>query len=252
MRKVIYTCITNKYDSLLDPIVIDSEYDYICFVKKGTLNKYKSKVWSFREIPYTNNNERILSRYVKINPHIVLSEYNYSLYIDGNVSIATSEIYDIINTKINNKVIYSGIKHWGRDCAYEEAYACINARKDSFLNIIKTIKFLKSKRFPSNYGLFENNVIFRMHNNNEIVRFSNMWWYYYLKYSHRDQLIHSYCLKECDIKIDYLFTEAYCARNHDTFIYKKHEGKQKKITKYNYLIRKSKVLLAKVLQLLFI
>jgi hypothetical protein len=214
MKKVIYTCITNGYDKLIEPLSVNREFDYICFVKKGTIDSYSSKIWSFREIPFDCNDNRVLSRYVKINPHKVLFDYDYSLYIDGNVSIAEYEVYDIINQKIDIRKIYSGMKHWGRDCAYDEAFACLNAKKESFFRIVKTVRFLKSKSFPKHYGLYENNVIFRAHNESRIIQFSDLWWDFYLKYSRRDQLFHSYCLKECNIEFDYLIPEEFCARNY--------------------------------------
>lgn len=248
-NKVIYTCIVGGFDSIIQPESVDDTYDYICFVEKGKTTESRIGIWQLREIPFEHKNSRVLSRFPKLRPHIVLPEYEYSLWLDGNVSIKEKSLYGIIEEKINNGIKYSGLCHWGRDCAYEEAIGCANSRKEPFLSLLRTIHFLKRSNFPRHYGLYENNVIFRSHKDENIIKFDDMWWNLYLKYSNRDQLCHPFCYRECGLEFDYILPRGYCSRNHPTFLYVKHlqrpvkkRGLKKLISDIN---RKSKVILLK-------
>ena len=246
-KKVVFTSITGEYDTLIQPPIIDDSFDYICFVKKGQRHSEKEGVWRIEEIPFECENDRQLSRYPKLLPHIVLPQYDYSLWIDGNVSINDAQLYEIINQKIEEGVLYSGVNHWERDCAYDEAAEIAFWAKDKFWSLFKAIMFLKKEHFPRHYGLYENNVIFRKHNDTTIVEFDKLWWHY----AKRDQLCHPYCLKKFGIGFDYLVPKNYCTRNHPYFFYVDHkvaytrrQGMEKQVYDFK---RKSKAKILKYL-----
>lgn len=222
-KRVIYTSIVGEYDNLIQPPVIDDSFDYICFVKKGQRHSEKQGVWRIEEIPFDCSSNKLLAEYPKLQPHIVLPQYEYSLWIDGNISINDAQLYDTINNKIEEGVMYSGVNHWGWNCAYEDAVMVAYLNKSSFLDLLRTVLFLKRKHFPRHYGLYENNVIFRKHNDPTIVEFNKFWWHLLCKYAKRDQLCHSYCLKKFEIGFDYLVPKDYYARNHHFFTYTKHK-----------------------------
>lgn len=87
-KVVVYTCITGDYDKLIDPQFIDSGVDYICYTNNNTLN---SNVWQIRPIPtdldYLTQVKK--QRYIKINAHVMLPEYDISVWVDGNIIIRT-------------------------------------------------------------------------------------------------------------------------------------------------------------------
>lgn len=247
-KKLIYTSIVGSCDDLLQPRAVREDFDYICFVSDKITGDQRNGVWQLRQIPYECDDTRKLSRYPKLLPHKVLPDYDYSLWIDGNVSIRDEKLYEIINDKIKDGITYSGLNHWGRDCAYEEAVGCVNTGKETLSNALIVIKFLKSKHFPKHYGLYENNVIFRKHNEKNIVEFDELWWKTYCEIGQRDQLCHPYCYKEIGLRFNYLLPKSFCARNHPYFIYKIHLNKYqpKGMEKLWYDIkRKSKVLIVK-------
>ena len=222
-KRVIYTSIVGEYDNLIQPPVIDDSFDYICFVKKGQRHSEKQGVWRIEEIPFDCSSNKLLAEYPKLQPHIVLPQYEYSLWIDGNISINDAQLYDTINNKIEEGVMYSGVNHWGWNCAYEDAVMVAYLNKSSFLDLLRTVLFLKRKHFPRHYGLYETGVMFRKHNEPTMVNFDNLWWYLLRKYARRDQLCHPYCLRKFGIELDYLVPKDYCARNHHFFTYTKHK-----------------------------
>ena len=197
---VIYTCITGDYDCLMEPGAADPDFDYVCFVEKGMKTAGRSGIWEIRETDFSLDDKTVLSRYPKINPHILLPEYEYSVWIDGNIVISDMYFYDIVRQKIRSGVLYSGMKHWARDCAYDEVAKCIDARVDSRIRLIKALAFLKKNHFPKHYGMYENNVIFRCHNAPEIMEFDTLWWQMFTDYTHRDQILHPYCMMKCGIR----------------------------------------------------
>lgn len=229
-NKVIYTSIVGGFDNLIQPKFVDDSFDYICFVKKGQTDTKRQGIWQIVEIPYDNCDNRILSRFPKLMPHKVLSQYDYSLWMDGNVSINDQRLYDIINEKITSGVLYSGVNHWGRDCAYDEAAGIANKVKEPLYSLARTVRFLKKQNFPKHYGLYENNVILRKHNDSTIVSFDSLWWDLFCKYAKRDQLCHPYCFRNFGLEFDYLLPKQYCARNHPYFTYVKHQVMAKEQT----------------------
>lgn len=218
MKKiVIYTSIIGDYDILRQPNIIDEDFDYICFVKNGTKNTDTIGIWRIVELPVLSESEYVISRYPKLNPHLVLPNYDYSLWIDGNIIINHCDIYKIIKEKVKKGILYSGIHHWSRNCIYDEAKAIIYTGKDSICNVLKTIKFLSSMNYPQNFGLSENNVILRKHNDKQVKYLDGLWWDLFMKYSKRDQMTFGYCIYKSDIKWDYLLPVGFTARNHYTF-----------------------------------
>ncbi len=58
----------------------------------------------------------------------------------------------------------------------------------------KQIDLIRKDGFPSNYGLFENNIIFREHHDRDVIKIMNDWWRWVENYSRRDQLSLTYVL----------------------------------------------------------
>ena len=99
-NKVIYTTIFEDYDNLIEPAVILNDWDYICF----TESNLKSKIWEVKKINRLYNDPKKENAFYKLLPHRFLSEYEYSIYIDGNILIRGN-----INELINNYLINNNI-----------------------------------------------------------------------------------------------------------------------------------------------
>lgn len=186
-KYVIYTSLTGGYDALPIYDVIDSRFDYICFSNDyhdGSIIGH----WKIRNIPNIAKDNVTLSRYPKLQPHKLLKEYEYSLWMDSNIIIKKNTIYDIVIERITEGNSWYGLPHPLRDCIYEDAKACLVGGIAKYKDICKVIKFLKEENYPANYGLFENNVILRQHNLHKIVEIDDYWWKFFISYIKRDQL----------------------------------------------------------------
>ncbi|MBR2886970.1 MAG: DUF616 domain-containing protein, partial [Bacteroidales bacterium] len=183
--KVIYTCLTGNYDTLLQPEVVDNSFDFICF--SNDFNETKIGIWEIRKIPFETNDNSRLSRYPKILSHKVLQDYEYSIYIDANIQIVGQEIYNIANQKIKEGVLIAQVPHPFEKCIYDDIKFAFKVFKIDFQTAKIQYQHLKSEGYPKNYGLFENNLIFRKHNVDKVITIMTEWWNEYLMYSKRDQ-----------------------------------------------------------------
>lgn len=190
-NKVIYTSLTAGYDDLKQPASIQPDYDYICF--SNDIPCSSVGVWQIRKIPFNSNNGTRLTRFPKLNPHIVLSDYEYSLWVDANLDLADA-IIERANQLVAENVPLAMLPHSDRTCVYQEA-RCLTRRLIDNPNIIfKQTCFLLKSGLPENSGLFVCCCILRKHNHPEIKAFSETWWNLYLRYSYRDQMSVTYAL----------------------------------------------------------
>lgn len=206
--KVVYTCITNDYDDL-NAIAgyhyIAPDWDYVCFsdnvelVNQGTLG-----IWEVRPLAVEVSHPVRNNRYHKMLAHRVLPEYDQSIYIDANISILTSQLFDQISER-NVDILLPN--HFVRDCIYDEILAVQSANLASHDDLAKHRLMLESEGFPKNYGLAECNLIYRRHNASEIVALMKDWWSWLSEGIPRDQLSFAFVMWKHGRKLsDYLLT----------------------------------------------
>ena len=204
-KKVIYTCITGGYDNIIEPAKITEDFDYICFTDDKTLT---SNFWEIRELPEEVKDLSVTKkqRYVKINAHKVLPEYELSIWVDGNV-LVKGDLNKLIEKYVKGKENISVFvpKHPKRDCIYAEANACISMKKDTAENIKPQIEKYRKEGFPEKYGLLQSNILIRKHLKEDCIRLMEDWFNVLKDGSHRDQLSFNYvCWKNQDVKVFYL------------------------------------------------
>lgn len=239
-KKVVYTALTGNYDRLLQPTVIMPDWDYICFTDRE-LPSHASEgaapvqegVWQLRSIPYEGGQIE-KARHVKILPHLFLSEYEYSVWMDANLCISGAEFYEKIETAIKNNESLAMIKHPSRDCVYDELCVCYVTRRISWkqayrhLSNLFCLPFLTGEMsMPRRAGLYETNVIFRRHLNPDIVALDETWWQFFALCSTRDQLTFTpshYIAEKSQrtVRVAWLLGESSSARNVDYIQYSVH------------------------------
>ena len=80
---VVYTAIFGGKDDLIDPEFIPENCDFVCFTDKD----FKSDIWDVRKIESIFDDPVRNARMYKVLPHKYLSEYEYSVWIDGNMMV---------------------------------------------------------------------------------------------------------------------------------------------------------------------
>lgn len=207
--KVVYTCITAHYDELYNHTYMNPDWDYVCFTDDLTIANDNNSLWQLRPLVYTKLDPVRNQRWHKLHAHSLFPEYEYSLWIDSNIDILTPAVFDDVYTAIENKQQISIAPHPERDCLYDEMQACIDHKKDTLENMHSQIENYKTAGFPSHYGLFETNIMFRSHNSSKIMKVMNDWWRWIKNYSKRDQLSLTYVLWKNKVMVIPLTTKHY-------------------------------------------
>ena len=186
---VIYTAIFGDYDNLISVQEKYDDCDFICFTDQI---KIKSNIWKIILVDSNELTLILMNRKYKLLPHLFLADYNYSLYIDGNIFIKSNSV--ILCKKYLEKNDFFIPKHNIRNCIYEEAKTCISLGKSKFNETFNQMQIYTKKGFPRDYGLGENNIILRRHNDTEIISIMTDWWNELNTKTQRDQLSLGYIL----------------------------------------------------------
>lgn len=220
-KKVVYTVITREYDELRDPLVVDKDWDYICFTDK---HNFASSIW---KIIYIDNEDDLdsvrLQRKCKILCHKYLSQYKESLYIDGKIQISNSIENYIARYSVKSSILC--IRHSIRDCIYEEATACINMKQDVIDTIKKQINKYRAEEYPEHYGLVDTCILYRKHDDKKLCSTMETWWNEVCQYSRRDQLSFNYACWKNNFIYDSANIDLY---KNEFFIFHLHKDDEKK------------------------
>jgi len=201
MKIAVYSTITGGYDDLLEPSTEVMKYwfedvDLVMFT--DTPEEFKSDKWEVREIPVFIENERKTSRWPKINSHLVFPDYDYTIYIDGNMYLQESP--KSIIEKFLEEDDFACHKNPYRECAYAEAEEVRNVLKYDKKEIVdEEVEFLKSENYPEDNGLAACHLLVRRHTP-EVKELNSMWWDMVNKFSYRDQLSFNYCCWKLGMK----------------------------------------------------
>lgn len=204
MKISVYTCITNQYDGLRNYRKSHNpNIDFICYTDNPNLI-YNDKGWTIKHIP----NDLMTfpkvkqQRLMKILPHRYLSNYDISIWVDGNIEIKC-DIDDFLKNIDLEKYSFYTRKHPSRNCIYKEAKAVLRYRKDKVNNINSQISEYRKEGFPENFGLVETAVIIRKHNEKDCMILDNRWGKEIIEKSHRDQMSFDYVRWKTGIDIGY-------------------------------------------------
>ena len=197
----VYTCITGNYDKVEEPLIMESACDYYLFTNNPNL---KSDSWNIREIPEEiskiNNNAKI-NRYIKMHPKEIFPEYDYAIYIDGNIKIIS--IISKFIEKVNNKTGLAIHRHCERNCIFNEIKACRAYGKGDYSKLKEQVSRYEKEGFPKSYGMLECNVLVSDLKNENAKKIFDGWWNEYLdSESMRDQIAFPYVLWKNGNKVE--------------------------------------------------
>ena len=236
MKKyVIYSILVGQYDTLTQPLCVDDRFDYILF--SNDFKESNIGVWQIRSIPIPKDikpaDNKRLSRYPKTHPETMLSEYECSLYIDANIQITDTWVYNRVIELAEAKVEYAGVSLEEDDCLYEHAYHMAILGVEHDYNALNQCRALYKRGYPRHNGMNENNIIFRRHTQ-RMKEADELCWWWIMNYSFRDQFSYMYVLWEKGINTkNYFLPKGERARNssHFNFTFRKDNrvGKQKYI-----------------------
>lgn len=195
-NSVVYTAITSGYDAVMDAQYVDGN-KFVSFLEDPSV---KSKTWEIKKLDRQSPDDNRCSKIYKVLPHLYFPDYEYSLWIDGNVRLLQS-VQLLIQTFLQDADM-ALFKHPERNCLYAEALTCSERNLDNPTVIARQMDQYKQEGFPSNAGLSECTILLRRHSP-LMEKFNQAWWEEICKWSKRDQISFPYVAKKIGIKYNY-------------------------------------------------
>ena len=204
-RIAVYTAVFSSYDELLEPKFLPDNCDF--FVFSDSITVPESSAWKVKELPdWIQKEMRFFSpvgknRYLKMHPDLLFPEYNYSVYVDGNLLLYTDP------TEYINRLSKYGVSfytHYRRHCVYEELRAVSARLRMTVMQAEAVKRFLLDAGMPEKYGLLECPVIARRHHQSECKKLMSEWWDLFQRFPYRDQVLLPYVLYKNGIRTEEL------------------------------------------------
>ncbi len=222
-RLAVYTCIFGNYDMINEPICKDRYCDYF-IITDQIVNENSIWIKLNPTLPkdFANWPNSIKNRYFKMHPEKLLQDYEYSLYVDGNIILLT-DVYPMLEL-LGNKFI--GIfKHPQFGCFYK----CAEFLKEIQLvrpeESDEQVRQYSQEGFPHDYGYFECGFLLRRHNHPKCIQLMDTWWEQYLKFVKRDQQSIMYSLWKNGLTQDDVACLGSNIRRHPRFFFRDHKNK---------------------------
>ena len=192
-RIVIYTAITGDYNKLqLHPEIQGVEW--VAF--SDTLTSHPN--WRILHIEVPEGvSPRLAAKTYKMLPHIVLPEFDGSIWIDGTVRVDSPAFAEEAMSWTSGSGI-AMFRHPERDDICDEADVSLTMPKYQTGLIASQVAHYLDCGFPRHSGLWCGGIIARQHT--DLVRqLGEMWLAQVEKWSVQDQLSLPFCLRKLEI-----------------------------------------------------
>jgi len=206
-KTVVYSCIAGDYDSPQRPLYYTDCCDYIMYM--NTASDIAVDGWTVRQIPNeikTLGDNTMINRYIKMHPtELFEKEYDYAVYIDGNIRPVTD--LSVLCELIDQNVGIAMHRHCFRSSIYDEIEACLIMQKGNKRQLLEQKERYKREHFPDDFGMAECNVIATDLHSEEAKRIADQWWKEFCATgSGRDQISLPYVLWKMDHTVDQVTT----------------------------------------------
>lgn len=194
-KLAVYTCIFGGYDNLQEPLIKSKYCDYYIVTDKSMSKKSAWKKLIPKHFPegFDGWHPAIKNRYYKMHPDVLFPDYEYSLYIDGNIRPVT-DLFPFLIKMVKEGKAFGLFEHPVCHDVYgmTELLKTINLVDHNKADL--QMQKYHSEFFPEKWGLFECNFILRKHRIDKCKDVMNTWWDEYLNGEKRDQMCFTYAL----------------------------------------------------------
>ena len=183
MRIAVYTTVLCGRDSLREPgCGRVPGVDFICF--GDTPPNTQRTAWQFRPAAKISGDPRMVARFYKLNPQLLLPDYDWWLWIDGSMRVRQNPAEMVASVKRADIITF---RHRSRACAYDEGRRCINDKRAPFEDVMRQLEDYRKRGLPEQFGLYETGVLLRR-NCRDTVVLNAEWWAEVQKHTVRDQI----------------------------------------------------------------
>lgn len=201
-RGVVYTAVFGGYDNIDEPMFVNPNLDYYAFTD-GELKE--GSVWKKVDIskyPHLRGLDAYhLAKYIKMFPYEFFPDYDFSIWIDGNVALIADAYPVAIMSHGSAMATFANPMH---DCIYTEGRYMIFQGRVPKEQVNNQLEHYRSAGYPEHFGMREFSIIYRDHSCKECYDMMKEWWEHVNKYTMRDQLSLPFILWKNGKTIDYI------------------------------------------------
>lgn len=230
LKLAVYTCVFGNYDKITNPAFMSEYCDYYIVTDQEIPKKCK---WN-KIIPHNTPegfeewHPAIKNRYYKMHPHELFEEYDYSVYLDGNIQ-PMADLYPFLEKMIRENKNIALHKHPIFKCLYDSGEHLKKIELVDCELMDKQFELYNIEGFPHNYGFFECNVILRNHHEKKVIKVMDTWWDEYNKGVKRDQQSFTYALWKNGLNKSYVCVLGPDVRKNSRLKISDHKRKHEKV-----------------------
>lgn len=219
LKVAVYTAISGDYDSLKLPNKLDPRIDYINYRDTASLD---GGLIDIRPMTYDHEDPTRKARFVKLNPHKLLSDYDIAIWLDSNVMII-DDVWPLIDDFLSAPQSVAAIPHPERDTIYEEAQLVVQVKKDAVESVEEQIAKYRDEGFEHE-DLIESNLMMFDLRDPQVHEFLSTWWDQLNRHSKRDQLSLNYSMWKHGLSWHRIFERPISLRNSPIFSFGGHRA----------------------------
>ncbi|EFO1477285.1 hypothetical protein DWG88_22505, partial [Escherichia coli] len=197
MKKIaIYKVLIGDYDPItLDSLKIAESTDSLCFDHFLISDQYIDvpNTWTLIQISRKFDSPAVENRYYKMGVPTIFDDYDYSIYLDGNI-IINGYLANLIKKIIIDDHYLYAYPHFKNSTIREEIENCFVFSRIGLYDMYK-IKH-KLKDYLNEKVGFECGILIRKKRNKKLDDLFKTWFDLYFKNIRRDQFYFSIALKE--------------------------------------------------------
>lgn len=204
MKKTIavYKAVFGNYDEIkselfaITPSNESSLYDFSYYYITDA-NVKVPEPWKLVQIQKKYSDNALENRFYKMHVPSILQDYDYTIYLDGNISI-NGDLSTLLTDKLKKEDYLFAYPHYKNPTLGEEIISCFLFSKISLLEFVRIRKSLDT-HLDEKVG-FECGVLLRKSNNPLLLLLADKWFEAYINNVRRDQFYFSPALKQLNIQ----------------------------------------------------
>lgn len=163
-------------------------WDCICFTN---LPQPETTGWTIVPVTYTGTQPAVEAKKYKWLSHNFLAEYDIVVWVDAYLAPSNQNmpiLNQILTTMIQANLLICHRPHTERKCIWQECDAVVKSKRDTEPNVARVRKLLQDGKMPTNWGLFDTNILIRFHKHEAVQTISEAIFKQISTVSSRDQL----------------------------------------------------------------
>lgn len=207
-KRLVYTAIFGRKDVLRAPRFVLPGWDFICFTDQDI----SSSIWQIRKVVPPFPDPTRSARMYKILAHRFLTEYEISIWMDGNVQIK-GDVTELVEKYLGDANVavfdHAAWQALSLSSLKEELERLlemerIGKHQDNADLMQRQFNAYLRDGFPDASGLAWTLVLLRRHNESDVVAAMERWWSELLHWSKRDQMSFNYVAWKTGLRFNYI------------------------------------------------